>query len=94
MSYMSDDQRETLVEAYEFWKDHTIGKVVAGVLTDDVWENLGNGACIGGGSPKAGADMPRCRRHHAGPFYRQLQQGDKCRLWRGARVRRLLSLRR
>lgn len=54
--YMSDEQREVLVEAYDFWKDNSISKYVSGVLTDDVWDNLGNGACIGGGTAKANSD--------------------------------------
>ena len=54
--YMSEEQRQVLVEAYDYWKDRAIGPCVSGVLTDDVWANLGNGACIGGGSTSATAD--------------------------------------
>lgn len=55
--YMSDDQREVLAEAYDFWKDKTISKYVSGVLTDDIWNNIGNGACIGGGTTTADSDI-------------------------------------
>ena len=49
--YMSDEQRETLIEAYDFWKDNCIGSKVSGVLTSDVTEAFGNGASIGSGQP-------------------------------------------
>ncbi|MBR5709092.1 MAG: hypothetical protein IKX41_06870 [Oscillospiraceae bacterium] len=43
--YMSDEQREVLREAYEYWKDRTLTKMVTGALTEDFWEAAGNG-CI------------------------------------------------
>jgi formate C-acetyltransferase len=43
--YMSDEQREVLREAYDYWKDRTLTKMVTGALTEDFWEAAGNG-CI------------------------------------------------
>ena len=49
--YMSEAQRDSLVEAYDFWKDNDILKVIQGVVTDDVWSAVGNGGCFGSGFP-------------------------------------------
>ena len=43
--YMSDEQRDVLRDAYEYWKDKTLTKMVTGALTEDFWEAAGNG-CI------------------------------------------------
>lgn len=43
--YMSDEQREVLRDAYDYWKDKTLTKMVTGALTEDFWEAAGNG-CI------------------------------------------------
>lgn len=50
-AYMSDQQRQDLIEAYEFWKDHTIMEMMRGTITPDVWEQVGNGGCFGSGFP-------------------------------------------
>jgi len=44
--YMSDEQREIFRDAYSFWKDRTISKMVEGALTDDFWEAAGNGYLV------------------------------------------------
>jgi pyruvate formate-lyase/glycerol dehydratase family glycyl radical enzyme len=46
--YMSDEQRVIFLEAYDFWKDRTLSKMVAGALTDDFWEAQGNGCILNG----------------------------------------------
>ncbi|MDR2502091.1 MAG: hypothetical protein LBC78_02445 [Oscillospiraceae bacterium] len=43
--YMSDEQREVFREAYDYWKDRSLSRMVEGALTDDVWDAFGNG-CI------------------------------------------------
>ena len=50
---MSDEQREIFREAYEYWKDKNLSRMVEGALTDDFWRNAGNGGLIGSdkGSP-------------------------------------------
>jgi formate C-acetyltransferase len=47
--YMSDEQREVFKEAYEYWKDRTLGKLVEGVLCDDFWSAAGNGCIVTAG---------------------------------------------
>ncbi len=47
--YMSDEQRDILAEAYEYWKDRTLSKMVEGALTDDFWEAAGNGCILDSG---------------------------------------------
>ncbi|MDR0818476.1 MAG: hypothetical protein LBN43_02735 [Oscillospiraceae bacterium] len=47
--YMSDEQREVLREAYDFWKDRTLSKMVEGALGDDFWAAAGNGFIVGSG---------------------------------------------
>lgn len=51
--YMSDEQREVFREAHEYWKDKNLSKMVEGGLTDDFWENQGNGSILnsGGNNP-------------------------------------------
>ena len=44
--FMSDEQREILRDAYDYWKDHTITKMVAGALTDDFYESDGTGGIL------------------------------------------------
>ena len=46
--HMSDDQRQILREAYDYWKDKTLTKMVEGVLTDDFWNAVGNGCILNG----------------------------------------------
>ncbi len=58
--YMSDEQRESLIEAYDFWKDNDIGRMMTGVVTDDVWGAVGNGGCFGSGFPG------KCNEHYFG----------------------------
>ncbi len=43
---MTDEQREIFREAYDYWKNHSISKMVEGALTDDFWENAGNGGIL------------------------------------------------
>ena len=45
--YMSDEQREIFRDAYSYWKDKTVGKMVEGAVTDDFWDNCGNGSVLG-----------------------------------------------
>ena len=47
--YMSDEQRQVFREAYDFWKDRTISKMVEGAMTEDFWEASGNGCLLGSG---------------------------------------------
>jgi formate C-acetyltransferase len=49
--YMSDEQRVVFRDAYEYWKDRSLSKMVEGALTDDIWDAFGNG-CILNGSIK------------------------------------------
>ncbi len=51
--YMSDEQRIIFREAYEYWKDKNLSKMVEGGLTDDFWEAQGNGCILnsGGNNP-------------------------------------------
>lgn len=44
--YMSDEQREIFREAYDYWKDKTISKMVEGAMTDDFWDAFGNGCIV------------------------------------------------
>ncbi|MDR1205596.1 MAG: hypothetical protein LBL26_08990 [Peptococcaceae bacterium] len=46
--YMSDEQREHFRQAYDYWKDRSLSKMVEGALTDDVWEAFGNGCILNG----------------------------------------------
>ncbi len=43
--YMSDEQRAIFREAYDYWKDRSLSKMVEGALTTDFWDAAGNG-CI------------------------------------------------
>jgi len=46
---MTDEQREIFREAYAYWKDKTLAKMVEGALTDDFWnEAFGNGCILNG----------------------------------------------
>jgi len=47
--YMSDEQRQIFREAYDFWKDRTIAKMVEGAITEDFWDASGNGCLLGSG---------------------------------------------
>jgi pyruvate formate-lyase/glycerol dehydratase family glycyl radical enzyme len=46
--YMSDEQRVIFREAYDFWKDKTLSKMVEGALTSDFWDAMGNGCILNG----------------------------------------------
>ncbi|NLB29781.1 MAG: hypothetical protein GX823_06115, partial [Clostridiales bacterium] len=46
--YMSDAQRELFRDAYEFWKDRNLSRMVSGALTDDYLEVSGNGSFVEG----------------------------------------------
>ena len=46
--HMSDGQRQTLREAYDYWNNKTLTKMVEGVLTDDFWNAVGNGCILNG----------------------------------------------
>ncbi len=50
---MTDEQRAIFREAYEYWKDRSLNKMVEGALTEDFWESAGNGGLIN--SQKGGA---------------------------------------
>ncbi|MBN2041555.1 MAG: hypothetical protein JW864_16075 [Spirochaetes bacterium] len=44
--YMSDEQREVFRDAYEFWKDRNLSKMVEGALTPDLRDAMGNGSIL------------------------------------------------
>ena len=52
--YMSDEQREIFREAYDYWQDKTISKMVEGALCDDFWEAAGNGCILRAGKNDPG----------------------------------------
>ncbi len=43
---MTDEQRIIFREAYDYWKDRSLNKMVEGAITTDFWENAGNGGLI------------------------------------------------
>jgi formate C-acetyltransferase len=43
---MTDEQREILADAYEVWKDISIGKMFGGVVTEDFYPAFGTGPCM------------------------------------------------
>ncbi|MDR0818263.1 MAG: hypothetical protein LBN43_01660 [Oscillospiraceae bacterium] len=45
--YMSDEQREVLVDAYDYWQNRSVSMMIEGAMTDDVWEGFGNGSALG-----------------------------------------------
>ncbi len=45
---MSDAQREIFRDAYDYWKDKTLAKMIEGALTDDFWDAFGNGCILNG----------------------------------------------
>ena len=46
--HMSDDQRQVFREAYAYWKDRTLSKMIEGAITDDMWAAAGNGCILRG----------------------------------------------
>ncbi len=46
--YMSDAQREHFREAYDYWQDKTLAKMVEGAMTPDFWDAFGNGCILNG----------------------------------------------
>ncbi len=46
--YMSDEQRGIFRDAYAYWKDKTLSRMVEGALTDDFWDAFGNGCILNG----------------------------------------------
>ncbi|MDR1299830.1 MAG: pyruvate formate lyase family protein, partial [Oscillospiraceae bacterium] len=78
--HMSDEQRDELIDAYEFWKDNHIGKKLEGVLTEDVLGAFGNGSCIGSGGampPDAGGRgiSTMSQGHYIGNFNKVINVG-------------------
>jgi formate C-acetyltransferase len=68
---MTDEQRAIFREAYEYWKDRSLNKMVEGALTEDFWESAGNGGLIN--SQKAARctpEFPACPR----ALYSQFQR--------------------
>jgi pyruvate formate-lyase/glycerol dehydratase family glycyl radical enzyme len=45
---MSFEQREHFREAYDYWKDKTLSKMVEGAMTPDFWDAFGNGCILNG----------------------------------------------
>jgi formate C-acetyltransferase len=43
---MADEQREILAEAYDVWKDISIGRMFEGAVTDDFYPAFGSGPCM------------------------------------------------
>ncbi|NMA25858.1 MAG: hypothetical protein GX936_09370, partial [Clostridiales bacterium] len=46
--YMSFEQREHFRDAYDYWKDKTLAKMVEGAMTPDMWDAFGNGCILNG----------------------------------------------
>ena len=47
--HMSDEQREIFRDAWAYWKDKTVTKMVEGAVTEDFWnEAFGNGCILNG----------------------------------------------
>ena len=46
--HMSMEQREHFREAYDYWKDKTLAKMVEGAMTPDMWDAFGNGCILNG----------------------------------------------
>ncbi|MDR1217705.1 MAG: hypothetical protein LBJ99_03855, partial [Oscillospiraceae bacterium] len=44
--YMSDAQRETLLDAYDYWKDRSLSALLEGAMTEDIWDAFGRGAAF------------------------------------------------
>jgi formate C-acetyltransferase len=44
--YMSDEQRDVLSDAYDYWKDHSLSALLEGSMTDDIWDAFGRGAAF------------------------------------------------
>jgi formate C-acetyltransferase len=45
---MTDEQREVFRDAYGYWKDKTLAKMVEGAMTPDLWNSFGNGSILNG----------------------------------------------
>ncbi|MDR0858941.1 MAG: hypothetical protein LBN97_07920 [Oscillospiraceae bacterium] len=45
--YMSDEQREILIDAYGYWKNRSLSMMLEGAMTEDMWEGFGNGSALG-----------------------------------------------
>ena len=47
--HMTDEQRQIFRDAYAYWKDRTVTRMVAGAVTEDFWnEAFGNGCILNG----------------------------------------------
>ena len=44
--YMSDEQREILADAYDYWKNRSLSMMIEGAMPDDLWEGFGNGSAL------------------------------------------------
>lgn len=74
--YMSFEQREVFREAYEFWKDRTVSKMVEGALTDDFWDAVGNGCLLNipkGEGPRGVSGI--AQGHYIGNFNKAINVG-------------------
>ena len=45
---MSNEQREIFRDAYAYWKDKSLSRMVEGALTDDFWDAFCNGCILNG----------------------------------------------
>ena len=46
--HMTDEQRGIFRDAYTYWKDKTLARMVEGAMTDDFWDAFGNGCILNG----------------------------------------------
>ncbi len=46
--HMSAEQRAIFRDAYGYWKDKSLSRMVEGALTDDFWDAFGNGCILNG----------------------------------------------
>ena len=46
--HMSDGQRADFRDAYDYWKDKTLARMIEGAMTDDFWDAFGNGCILNG----------------------------------------------
>ncbi|MCQ2406761.1 MAG: hypothetical protein MJ067_06080 [Oscillospiraceae bacterium] len=75
--YMSDEQREILKEAYDFWKDRTITKMVTGAMTPDFHDAVGNGCFLypGKGGPLRSGFSGMPQGHYIANFNKAINVG-------------------
>ena len=74
--YMSDESKEIFRDAYEFWKDRNLARMVRGALTDDYVEASGNGFYVEGLGPNgAGGVSGMPQGHYIANFNKVVNVG-------------------